>query len=120
MQARNIHLEGNEIQILDHNFERYKDIIKPWQVHGSLYRVFPAKTGYLKKTGEWNAEEVTVAGRQVKVVLNGHTILDVNLDDVTDPEILKEHTGLQRKSGHLGFLGHNEPIEFRNIRIKEL
>ena len=59
-------------------------------------------------------------GRQVKVVLNGHNILDVNLDDVTDPEILKEHTGLQRESGHLGFLGHNEPIEFRNIVVKEL
>ena len=36
LQARNIHVEGNEIQILDHNSERYKDIIKPWQVHGSL------------------------------------------------------------------------------------
>ena len=120
LQARNIHVEGNELQILDHNSERYKDVIKPWQVHGSLYHVFPAKTGYLKKTGEWNEQEVTALGRHLKVVLNGHTILDVNLDDVKDPEILKEHTGLKRKSGHLGFLGHNEPIEFRNIRIKEL
>ena len=120
LQERNIHFEGNEIQILDNNSERYKDIIQPWQVHGSLYHVFPARTGYLKKTGKWNAQEITVAGRRVKVVLNGHTILDVDLDDVTDPEILKEHKGLQRRSGHLGFLGHNEPIEFRNIRIKEL
>ena len=120
LQARSVHVEGNEIQIIDNNSERYKDIIKPWQVHGSLYGVFPAKTGYLKKTGEWNEEEVTALGRQLKVVLNGHTILNVNLDDVKDPEILKEHTGLKRKSGHLGFLGHNEPIEFRNIRIKEL
>ena len=120
LQARSVHVEGNEIQILDNNSERYKDIIKPWQVHGSLYHVFPAKTGYLKKTGEWNEQEVTALGRHLKVVLNGHTILDVNLDDVKDPEILKEHTGLKRKSGHLGFLGHNEPIEFRNIRIKEL
>ncbi len=120
LQARSVHVEGNEIQIIDNNSERYKDIIKPWQVHGSLYEVFPAKTGYLKKTGEWNEQEVTALGRQLKVVLNGHTILDVNLDDVKDPEILKKHTGLKRKSGHLGFLGHNEPIEFRNIRIKEL
>ena len=120
LQARSVHVEGNEIQIIDNNSERYKDIIKPWQVHGSLYHVFPAKTGYLKKTGEWNEQEVTAQGRQLKVILNGHTILDVNLDDVKDPEILKEHTGLKRKSGHLGFLGHNEPIEFRNIRIKEL
>ena len=120
LQARKVHVQGNEIQILDNNSERYKDILQPWQVHGSLYHVFPAKTGYLKKTGEWNEEEVTALGRQLRVALNDMTILDVNLDDVKDPEIKKEHTGLKRKSGHIGFLGHNEPIEFRNIRIKEL
>ena len=54
------------------------------------------------------------------MILNGHTILDANLDAVTDPEILENHPGLQRKSGHIGFLGHNEPIAFRHIRIKEL
>ena len=54
------------------------------------------------------------------VIVNGKTILDVNIDDMKDPETLKKHPGLQRKSGHIGFLGHNEPIEFRNIRIKEL
>lgn len=120
LQARNVHKEGNELQIIDNNSERYRDVIKPWQVHGSLYHVFPARTGFLNPTGEWNEEEVTVIGRQVKVVLNGQVILDVNMDDVTDPEILKEHTGLQRKTGHIGFLGHNEPVQFRNIRIKEI
>ncbi len=111
--------QGMELQIIDNNAARYKDIL-PWQKHGSLYHVFPAETGYLKPSGEWNEQEVTVHGRQVKVVLNGHTILDVNLDSVKDPDILAKHPGLQRKSGHLGFLGHDEPIEFRNIRIKEL
>jgi 3-keto-disaccharide hydrolase len=120
LQVEKTAYEGMELQIIDNNSKRYKGIIKPWQVHGSLYHVFPAKTGFLKPTGEWNSQEVTVKGRLVKVVLNGHTILDVNLDSVKDPEILKEHPGLQRKTGHVGFLGHNEPIEFRNIRIKEL
>ena len=58
--------------------------------------------------------------QSIKVVLNGHQILNVDLDDITDPVILEKHPGLQRRSGHLGFLGHNEPIEFRNIRIKEI
>ena len=111
--------EGMELQIIDNNSERYKDI-QPWQKHGSLYNVFPAKTGFLKKPGEWNEQEVTVKGRTVKIVLNGHTILDVNLDAVTDPEVLAKHPGLKRETGHIGFLGHDEPIEFRNIRIKEL
>jgi len=119
MQKSSLAYEGMELQIIDNTSERYKDI-QPWQKHGSLYNVFPAKTGYLKPVGQWNAEEVTVQGRKVKVVLNSHTILDVNLDDVKDAEVLAKHPGLQRKSGHVGFLGHNEPIEFRNIRIKEL
>ena len=119
MQKSSLAYDGMELQIIDNASERYRDI-KPWQKHGSLYHVFPAKTGYLKPTGEWNQEEVSVKGRQVKVVLNGHTILDVNLDGVKDPEIIAKHPGLKRRSGHVGFLGHDEPIEFRNIRIKEL
>ena len=119
LQTGGIAYEGIELQIINNNGERYKNI-EPWQKHGSLYHVFPAKTGYLKKSGEWNQQEVIVQGRQVKVILNGHTILDANLDAVTDPEILEKHPGLQRKSGHIGFLGHNEPIAFRHIRIKEL
>lgn len=119
LQTSSLAYEGMELQIIHNNGERYKDI-EPWQKHGSLYHVFPAKTGHLKPVGEWNEEEVTVNGRLVKVVLNGNTILDVNLDDVKDAEILAKHPGLQRKSGHVGFLGHNEPIEFRNVRIKEL
>ncbi len=112
--------QGMELQIIDNNSVRYKDIIQPWQMHGSLYNVFPAKTGALKPVGEWNQQEVRVVGRKVSVILNGTTILDVNIDDVKDPEVLAKHPGLQRKSGHIGFLGHNEPVEFRNIRIKEL
>lgn len=119
MQKSSLAYDGIELQIIDNTSERYRNI-KPWQKHGSLYHVFPAKTGHLKPTGEWNQQEVSVKGRQVKVVLNGHTILDVNLDDVKDPEIIAKHPGLKRTSGHVGFLGHDEPIEFRNIRIKEL
>ncbi len=119
MSAQDMAYQGMELQIIDNSAERYKDI-QPWQKHGSLYNVFPAKTGALKPVGQWNAEEVQVQGRKVKVVVNGKTILDVNIDDMKDPATLKKHPGLQRKSGHIGFLGHNEPVAFRNIRIKEL
>jgi len=30
------------------------------------------------------------------------------------------HPGMFRDSGHVGFLGHNDYVEFRNIRIKDL
>ena len=31
-----------------------------------------------------------------------------------------KHPGLLRDRGHIGFLGHNDYVEFRNIRIKEV
>ena len=110
---------GTELQIIDNRSERYAKI-KPWQKHGSLYHVFPARTGYLKPTGEWNTQEVTAKGSKIKVVLNGETILDVDTHTVKDRALLAKHPGLNRKSGHIGFLGHNEPVAFRNIRIKRL
>ncbi len=119
LQATNLAYDGMELQIIDNSAARYRDI-HPWQKHGSLYHVFPAETGFLRPTGEWNRQEVFVQARRVKVVLNGRVILDVDLETVTAPEILSKHPGLQRTAGHIGFLGHDEPIEFRNIRIKSL
>ena len=90
------------------------------QYHGSVYDVVAAKKGAMKPAGEWNQQEVTAKGRQITVKLNGQVITDVNLDTVKDPEVLKKHPGLARTSGHIGFLGHNDYIEFRHIRIKPL
>ncbi len=42
---------GMEIQILDHDHEMYKDKLHPAQYHGSIYDVFPAKTGFFKTRG---------------------------------------------------------------------
>ncbi len=110
---------GNELQIIDNSAERYANI-KPWQKHGSLYHVAPAKTGALNPVGEWNSQEVAARGSRITVTLNGTKILDVDTKNVKDPALLAKHPGLKRKSGHIGFLGHNEPVQFRNIRIRRL
>jgi hypothetical protein len=111
---------GMEIQILDDGHEKYKGWLQPWQRHGSIYNVVPAKPGFLKPVGEWNSEEILCDGKHVKVTLNGHVIVDADLSKVTDPEVLKKHPGLKRASGFLGFCGHGDEVEFRNLRVKEL
>lgn len=111
--------KGMEIQVLDENQKKYGKL-QPWQVHGSVYGVFPAKTGFQKPAGEWNAEEIRAEGRHIKVTLNDHVILDVDLNDVKDPSVLAQHPGILRRRGHIGFLGHDDYAEFRNIRVKEL
>jgi hypothetical protein len=112
---------GMEIQVLDDEAEVYQKMpIKPTQYTGSVYDVFPAKPGHVKRNGIWNEFEITAGRRRVKVVLNGVTITDADLDTVKDPAVLKKHPGLQNKSGHIGLLGHGTRVEFRNLRVKEL
>jgi hypothetical protein len=113
--------KGMEIQILDDTNEQYKDI-HPYQAHGSVYGIVPAKRGFLKPVGEWNHEEIIARGRQITVILNGTTIVDANLDEATKSGTIdgKEHPGVTRTTGHIGFLGHGARVEFRNIRIKDL
>jgi hypothetical protein len=114
--------QGMELQILDEKaaLAGKWGQLKDAQYHGSLYLVAAAKKGAMKPAGEWNTQEVTANGSKITVVLNGQTILDFDIATVKDPAILKKHPGLKNTTGHIGFLGHNDYIEFRNIRIKEL
>ncbi|MBS0202592.1 MAG: DUF1080 domain-containing protein [Planctomycetes bacterium] len=117
----NLHMDGIELQILDDTAEQYKTL-KPYQYHGSIYGIVAAKTGSLKPVGEWNQQQVTVQGRKVKVVLNGTTIVDADLDEATKAGTLdgQDHPGLKRSSGRLGFLGHGNRVDFRRLQIKDL
>ncbi len=112
---------GKEIQILDNTAEKYAKL-HPYQYHGSVYGVIPAKRDYLKPVGEWNTEEVIVQGSKIKVILNGTAIVDGDMLDASKNGTMdgKEHPGLQRTRGHIGFLGHGDVVRFRNIRIKDL
>jgi hypothetical protein len=112
---------GLELQILEDGSPVYWGL-RPYQYHGSIYGVVPARRGCLRPPGEWNTEEVTVRGRRVTVAVNGETVVDADLDAASAGGTIdgNEHPGLKRTSGHIGFLGHGSPVEFRNIRIREL
>jgi hypothetical protein len=111
---------GKEIQILDNTAPIYADL-KDYQFHGSVYGLVPATKGALKPVGEWNTQEVTVIGNQIRVVLNNQRILFDDLNNATKNGTLdgKDHPGLQRLKGHIGFLGHGSEVHFRNIRIRD-
>ncbi|MFA5210868.1 MAG: DUF1080 domain-containing protein, partial [Proteiniphilum sp.] len=113
--------QGMELQILDNDAPIYKNL-EIYQYHGSVYGVIPAKRGFLKPHGEWNSQEVIADGDNIKVILNGTTILDGNIREAAKNGTAdgKDHPGLFNKKGHIGFLGHGSVVKFRNIRIKEL
>lgn len=87
-----------------------------------------APRAQLYKPGEWNRYQVTCRGALIKVVLNGETIIAVNLDEQTSSP--KRHNGTDApplkerpRKGQIGFQelsrgsGH---VEIRNARIKVL
>ncbi|RKO73397.1 DUF1080 domain-containing protein [Sphingobacterium puteale] len=112
---------GKEIQVLDNDADVYKELA-PYQYHGSVYGIIPAKRGALKPLGEWNQEEIRVDGSKIKITLNGQVIVDGDLKEATKNGTMDklDHPGLKRSNGHIGFLGHGSEVFFRNIRIKRL
>ncbi|MEM8732746.1 MAG: DUF1080 domain-containing protein [Planctomycetota bacterium] len=108
-----------ELQVLDNKAEKYAKL-DPRQYHGSVYGIAPASRGYLREAGQWNYQEVTVQGSRIQVELNGTLILDADVDSITEYKDGRPHPGKQLRSGHFGFAGHNDPVMFRRISIKEL
>ena len=113
--------QGMELQILDNDAPVYENL-EIYQYHGSVYGVIPAKRGFLKPNGEWNYQEVIADGDNIRVILNGTTILEGNIREASENGTLdnQDHPGLLNKKGHIAFLGHGSKVKFRNIRIKEL
>ena len=123
--------DGMEIQILDDAGSRYQSEVeieagkkrtltwlKPWQVHGSIYGIYPARTGYLKPVGEWNTETIIAIEDHIVVIVNGTVVVDAFLDDIT-PVDGNPHPGMKNKTGHLMLAGHSDHVEFRNLKIAD-
>ncbi len=107
-----------ELQILDDTAPKYAGL-KPYQFHGSIYGVKPSHRGYQRPVGEWNSQEVIAQGTRLLVILNGTRIINEDLAQLK-PMDGREHGGLLRPGGFIGFAGHSDPVQFRNIRIKKL
>jgi hypothetical protein len=106
------------VQVLDDSAKNHATL-KPWQYHGSVYGVVASERGYQRPVGEWNFEEVVVRGSHVTVTLNGVVIVDADIAGLPS-QLGDTHTGKDRKDGFFGFCGHNDAVEFRDVRIKSL
>ena len=122
---------GMEIQVLDHRGQRYNAVaemangqkrtmswLKPWQYHGSIYGIVPAKTGYLKPVGQWNKETIVAIDDHIMVILNDALIVDAFLDEVS-PADGASHPSLKNKQGRIVLAGHDDRVEFRGLRVTD-
>ena len=107
------------IQILDESADPAENL-DPRKANGAAYGMIGAHSGFLRPPGQWNFEQVTVEGSTIKVELNGVTILEADLGEVTEFMDNHPHPGRERSSGHLGLIAHTDPVQFRNLRLKPL
>ncbi|MFM8358832.1 MAG: DUF1080 domain-containing protein, partial [Verrucomicrobiota bacterium] len=110
-----------ELQVLAEDYATvHRAKLDPRQAHGSAYGMVAAHPGYQRPPGVWNFQEVTVKGSKIRVELNGTLILDADLATVKDFMANSPHPGKDRTRGHFGFAGHNDPVSFRQVRLKSL
>ena len=89
---------GNEVAICDG--------LNDDRPTGSIYHFQDSSSAPMKR-GAWNEYEITCIKNRVKVVLNGQSINDF--------------TGLRQLTGFIGLQCHPRgPVQFRNIRIRDL
>lgn len=121
VRGRDAAYHGMEIQILDDASPRYADL-EPWQYHGSIYGVVPARRGSLRPAGEWNEQEIRAEGGRIRVTVNGEVVVDADIVEAARDGTVdgRDHPGLFNRSGAIGFLGHGTRVEFRDVRIREL
>ena len=110
---------GMEIQILDDEAPQYAKLV-PAQYTGGIYYQAAARKGALKPVDEWNSYEITCRGPQVKIVLNGQVINDVNVDEHTKGQ--GNHLALADRPqvGYIGMQAHGSRVDFRNLSLKDL
>lgn len=113
--------QGMEVQVLENSHPKYAGL-KPWQFHASVYGLGPALRGYQRPPGEWNDQEIIADGRWVKVILNGKVINYLDVVEAAEQETAsgRPHPGAARTAGHIGFCGHGDAVEFKDLRIQPL
>ncbi len=93
---------------------------------GAVYDCLSPSKAAGKNPGEWNHYVITCLDNKIYVNLNGADIIDMDLDQWTEPR--KNPDGTPNKFptaykdmprvGHLGFQYHGNPVWFKDLKIK--
>ncbi len=100
---------GFEVQILD---TYGKEEVGNHDCGGIIGAQGPSKN-MVKPAGQWNRYIITVKGNNLKVVLNGEKIIDM---DMSKSKYLRTRPA----RGYISFQDEAQRIWYRNVRIKEL
>jgi hypothetical protein len=114
--------DGLELQMADF---RYNTKAKDSELTGGIYRAI-APTSQVYKPMQWNKCQVGLKGERLKVVLNGQTIQDLNLEQQNQE--VRRHDGTlappvkdRPRKGHIGFQELSrgcDHVQIRGARIR--
>ena len=108
---------GLEIQLLDDYAPKHAEL-KDWQYTGALYGMAAPERRVNREAGRWQEMVIRLRGQELSVTLNGHRIVETNLDEfISDEEAATWQAPLQRVRGNLGLQNYGTETRFRNIGI---
>jgi hypothetical protein len=79
---------------------------------GAVVGVAKPSRNMAKPAGQWNRMIITCDDNRMQVELNGEQVIDIDLNKLPETRSIR--------SGRIGLENANNPVAFRNVRIKEL
>jgi hypothetical protein len=113
-----------EFQLIDNAYN--KEPLKPVQLAGANYDLDPPSRDATKPIGTWNEARLLVRGAHVEHWVNGVKVVEYELwtDDwtrrVRGSKFKDYPRYAQARRGHIGLQDHDDRVQFRTIRIREL
>jgi hypothetical protein len=101
---------GMEIQILDDGGKAGAPGVGNT---GAIYQVLAPKRFAAKLAGEWNELWIRCEGDHVRVTMNGHLVNEARMSDY--PALAS-----RPRKGYIGLSAHTDPVQFRNLRLREI
>lgn len=120
---------GIEYQLLNDAAYISSGQMKPNDFHtiGAAYELYPASADKnVKPLGEWNSSRIVSKNGKVEHWLNGKKILEYNRfsndfkQKVAESKFKNVKNYGVHPEGHILLQDHNNPVYFRNIKIKKL
>ena len=112
-----------EFQLIDN---AYKEPLKPVQLAGANYDLHPPSRDVTRPIGSWNEARVIARGAHVEHWVNGVKVVEYELwTSAWERQVrgskFKDYPRYARaRRGHIGLQDHDDRVQFRNIRIREL